>query len=84
MEDAFEAAVNTSFNSNNWTTFIDIYGTHFIKDVTMGGRAVQEISYSSQSVSKMNSLHIDTSVAAKARYAAFFGDTSVDVKKYEN
>lgn len=31
----------------------------------------------------MSTLHIDTSVAAKAKYASFFGDTSVDVKKYQ-
>ena len=83
LEDSFEAAVNTSYNHNNWETFIEVYGTHFIKDVTMGGRALQEISYSSQSISKMNTLQIDTSIAAKARYAAFFSDTSVDVKKYQ-
>jgi len=83
LEESFEEAVNNSFNANNWDTFIEVYGTHFIKDVTMGGRALQEISYSSQSVSKMSTLEIDTSVAAKARYASFFGDTSVDVKKYE-
>ena len=83
MEDSFEVAVNASYHSNNWDTFIEEYGTHFVKDVTMGGRALQEISYTSQSVSKLNSLDIDISTAARARFAQFFGDRSTDWEKYE-
>jgi len=31
----------------------------------------------------MKTLNIDVEVAAKARYASFFGDTSVDVHKFQ-
>ena len=41
LEEAFEAAVLASYTHNDWDTFIDVYKTHFIKDVTMGGRAIQ-------------------------------------------
>ena len=34
-----------SYRMDNWDNFITQFGTHFIYDVTMGGRAVQEIGY---------------------------------------
>lgn len=49
----------------------------------MGGRAVQEILYSHQSVSEMESLGMDTNIAAKASFAKFFLDSSFDYHKYE-
>ena len=48
----------------------------------MGGRAVQEISYDFESVSKLNSLNIDLSLAAKASFAKFFADSSFDWNKH--
>lgn len=48
----------------------------------MGGRAVQEISYSYESVSKMSSLNIDIQTAAKASFARFFGDVSFDWHRF--
>ena len=48
----------------------------------MGGRATQEISYDFQSVSKLNSLDIDISIAAKASFAKFFLDSSFDWHKH--
>ncbi len=48
----------------------------------MGGRAVQEISYDFESVSKLNSLDIDISIAAKASFAKFFADSSFDWHKH--
>lgn len=83
LESSFVNAVNMSFNFNNWSDFIDAYGTHFVRDVTMGGRALQEISYSYESVSTLNSLDIDILTTAKFRFAMFFGDTSVDWHKYQ-
>lgn len=32
--------------TNNWEKFISQFGTHYVYDVTMGGRATQEITYS--------------------------------------
>jgi len=37
----FVAGVKESFRLGNWTKFIAQFGTHFIYDVIMGGRAVQ-------------------------------------------
>ena len=34
-----------SYKSKSWDKFITQFGTHFIYDVTMGGRATQEITY---------------------------------------
>jgi hypothetical protein len=48
----------------------------------MGGRAVQEISYDFDSVSKLNSINIDLSLAAKASFAKFFADSSFDWSKH--
>ena len=48
----------------------------------MGGRATQQISYTYQSISKMESLNVDTNIAAKASFAKFFADTSFDWNKY--
>ena len=75
--------MNASYHANNWETFISEYGTHFVYDIIMGGRAVQEVSYSSESVSKLLTLDIDISTTAKFKFAKFFADTSVDWKKHE-
>jgi hypothetical protein len=49
----------------------------------MGGRAVQEISYDYESVSKLKSLNIDINIAARASFAKFFSaDSSFDWHKY--
>ena len=41
----FVSGVNESYHTKNWDKFITQFGTHFVYDATMGGRAVQEISY---------------------------------------
>lgn len=48
----------------------------------MGGRAVQEITYDFESVSKLNSINIDISIAAKASFAKYFADASFDWHKH--
>ena len=83
FEPSFINAVKMSFDSDDWSDFIDVYGTHFVREVTMGGRALQEISYSYESVSTLSSLNIDISTTAKFRFAMFFADTSVDWHKYQ-
>ena len=72
-----------SSRTNDWTTFIDQFGTHFAYEVIMGGRATQEISYSYESVSKLSSVGVDIDIAAKASYASFFADASFDWHKYK-
>lgn len=44
----------------------------------MGGRAIQQIAYSFQSVSQLNALDIELTTAAKGRFAMFFGDKEWD------
>ena len=78
----FVSGVNESYHSNSWDKFITQFGTHFVYDVTMGGRATQEISYDFQSISKLNSLGIDISLAAKASFAKFYMDSSFDWHKH--
>jgi len=48
----------------------------------MGGRATQEIDYSYESISKMESLNIDVDVAAKASFAKFYADGSYNWSKH--
>lgn len=79
----FVSGVNESYHSKNWNKFINQFGTHFVYDVTMGGRATQEIRYSFQSSSKLSSLDIDITLAAKASFAKFFMDGSFDWHKHE-
>jgi hypothetical protein len=79
----FVTGVVESYKSASWDKFITQFGTHFVYDVTMGGRAIQEISYDFQSVSKLSSIDIDISIAAKASFAKFFADASFDWHKHE-
>jgi hypothetical protein len=78
----FITGVNESYHSKNWDKFITQFGTHFVYEAVMGGRAVQEISYDFDSVSKLNSINIDLSLAAKASFAKFFADSSFDWSKH--
>ena len=48
----------------------------------MGGRATQEITYDYQTISKLNSINVDISIAAKASFAKFFMDSSFDWQKH--
>ena len=79
----FVRGVVESYQSKNWDKFITQFGTHFVYDVTMGGRAIQEISYYYESVSKLSSIDVDINIAAKASFAKFFLDTSFDWHKHE-
>lgn len=72
-----------SYQAGRWDKFITQFGTHFVYDVTMGGRAIQEISYDFESVSKMTSVDVDINLAAKASFAKFFADASFDWHKHE-
>lgn len=78
----FVSGVNQSYHTKKWDNFITQFGTHFVYDVTMGGRAVQEITYDYSSISKLNSLNIDIAIAAKASFAKFFLDSSFDWHKH--
>ncbi len=49
----FWEGVRVSFNAKNWDKFIEQFGTHYVYEVIMGGRAIQEIQYSSKSVSEL-------------------------------
>ena len=49
----------------------------------MGGRATEEIIYTYESASKMESLQIDVELTAKASFAKFYADSSFDFHKYE-
>lgn len=81
--DNFVKGVISSTKSEDWSLFIEEFGTHVIHEVILGGRATQEISYTSESESKMKSLGIDIGVAAKAKYAKFVGDASFNLSQHE-
>ena len=82
LTDNFKKGVEQSYANKNWDNFINQYGSHFTYEVIMGGRAIQQIEYSFESVSRLEELSIDINTAAKASYAKFYGDTSFDWKKY--
>ena len=76
MEDAFVSAVNSSFHNKNWDNFIKEYGTHFVSEVTMGARAIQQINYTYENGAKMRMLGVDLDIAARGRFAELVGDKS--------
>jgi hypothetical protein len=82
LSEDFAAGAVYSLQQGNWTEFIEEFGTHYIHEITMGGRATQETSYTYDSVSKMESLDIDINIAAKASFAKFLVDASFDWNKY--
>lgn len=41
----FEAGAVSSYSSGNWSQFYIQFGTHFVYEVIMGGRAIEETSY---------------------------------------
>ena len=48
----------------------------------MGGRVIQEISYESSAISKLETLGIDINIAAKASFAKFYMDSTYDWSKH--
>ncbi len=83
ISDNFWSGVSYSMDGNDWERFIEQFGTHYVYEVVMGGRAIQEIQYSYKSSSDMESLNIDVSIAAKATFAKYYADASFDYQKYE-
>ena len=79
----FWEGVKYSMNAKSWEKFIEQFGTHYVYDLIVGGRAIQEIQYSAQSVSEMETMKIDLDLTAKASFAFFHGDTSFDFHKYQ-
>lgn len=49
----------------------------------MGGRAMQEMVFTFESMSTLESLEVDVNNAARARFAKIYGDKSFDWKKYD-
>jgi hypothetical protein len=82
IDSTFISAVNQSYNSDDWNDFIEKYGTHFVKEVTIGSRVLNRLAYSSESVSNLGTLKIDIAAAAKYRLAKFLGDSSVDWRSH--
>jgi len=75
ISENFWAGVEFSFKANDWERFIEQFGTHYVHEVVLGGRAIQEIQYNWKSVSEMESLAIDIDITAKASFAKFYADS---------
>ena len=60
----FIRALEEAVSSDSWDAFIEEFGTHYVKEVTMGGRATQDISYSKEAISRLKSLNVSISTAA--------------------
>lgn len=80
----FWDGVEYCYKYKKWDRFIEQFGTHFVHEVVLGGRAIQQIQYTYKSASEMESLDIDINLAAKASFAKFYADSSFDYHKYEN
>jgi hypothetical protein len=78
----FVWGVKNAITSRDWSMFFRVFGTHFTYEVSLGGRALQETSFTYEAMEKMNALTVDISIAAKARFAKFFMDASYDWKKH--
>lgn len=75
VDHIFHSAVRESMIMNNWTEFINEFGTHYVKEVIMGGRATQSITYSEKSVAELKAMGIDITQTASARYKAISAST---------
>lgn len=72
MREDFIEKVKYSNANNDWNNFFDRFGTHYVTEATMGGRATQEMSFSYDSVSKLKKKGITIDAAAEAEYYGFF------------
>lgn len=41
ISENFWLGLNSSYHSNSWDKFIEQFGTHFVYEVILGGRATQ-------------------------------------------
>ena len=73
LTEDFKQGVRDSYTQNSWQHFIDIYGTHYVYDITYGARAIQLLTYDYKSVSLLDSVNIDVDLAAKISYGRFYG-----------
>lgn len=64
----FIGGVRESIVENDWSQFIDHFGTHFASSVTFGGRYLMEHTYTEQSMSLFKSMNLDIKFAAEIQY----------------
>ena len=76
----FARGAVASYTTNNWLKFIDEFGTHYTKEVIMGGRATQYIEYTRTSVALLESLGITVKTAAEARIKVFSASSSKEIE----
>jgi hypothetical protein len=69
----FIGGVRDSLALEDWTDFIDHFGTHFASAVTFGGRYFMEHTYSEEAMSLFTSLKLDIKVAAEIQYLSKIG-----------
>jgi hypothetical protein len=77
----FTSLVVNSYLRNKWSDLIDIYGTHFVYEVTMGGRVTYEATLSAKGVSQISSSGVDFTVAAEAKFGKMYADSSYSNSK---
>lgn len=73
MTPNFINGVLTSYKSGEWEKFIAQFGTSYVTEVIMGGRATQEIAYDSEQLSQMLTSGTTIEVAAKASFRKLYG-----------
>lgn len=69
----FIKGATDAYRNNKWDKFISQFGTHYAYDVTMGGRATQETTYSSKSIAQMASLGVKIDTAASLSFGKLYG-----------
>jgi hypothetical protein len=72
MSPNFLNGILTSYKNDDWFKFIDQFGTCYVSEVLMGGRATEEITYDSKAVSRMNAANMSIEVAAQAKFRKFY------------
>ena len=82
LSDDFVAGVNYSLARGDWTKFVEIFGTHYIHDVVMGGRLEIMTDFSEHAVEEMQSLDIDLKLAASFSFAKFTANAEIDWHKH--
>lgn len=77
----FTSSVVNAYMRNDWYSFIRTYGSHFVYELTMGGRVTYEAALTTQGVSEMNTYGVDLNIALQAKFAKIFSDDSFNYNK---
>ena len=85
LSDDFINGVNSlpaEMDKNPYALFTQTFGTHYVKEIGMGGKSTRFSSFTSSAYSNMTSSGIDVTAAASADFGIVHGSASAAVGKH--